>query len=68
MQSVKEEHISSPMVSINTILQKSEKWFLKRFVIKYQEQVPELLSIYEEKISLAKFGLGLHERGGVRQL
>jgi mTERF domain-containing protein len=55
-------------VSINTILQKSEKWFLKRFVIKYQEQVPELLSIYEEKISLAKFDLGLHERGGVRQL
>ncbi|KAK9923671.1 hypothetical protein M0R45_032078 [Rubus argutus] len=52
--------------SINTILQKSEKWFLKRFVIKYQEQVPELFSIFEGKMDPAEFGLGFDERGGVK--
>ncbi|PRQ51424.1 putative transcription regulator mTERF family [Rosa chinensis] len=60
--------IAKEDASIITILQKSEKWFLERFVIKYQEQVPELLTSYKEKISLAKFGLGFDERGGVKQV
>ncbi|KAM5579467.1 transcription termination factor MTERF2, chloroplastic-like [Rosa sericea] len=41
--------IAKEDVSISTILKKSEKWFLERFVIKYQEQVPELLTSYKEK-------------------
>ncbi|KAL6134662.1 hypothetical protein ACLB2K_066890 [Fragaria x ananassa] len=43
-----------------TIVQETEKFFLEQFVIKYQEQVPELLSILQRKMDLAEFGLGFN--------
>lgn len=47
------------------MLLKSKKSFLNRFVIKYQEQAPELLSIFQGKMALAELGLGFEDRGGV---
>ncbi|XP_050386638.1 uncharacterized protein LOC126802959 [Argentina anserina] len=43
--------------SLVNILKKSEKCLLDNFVCKYQEQVPELLSIYQGKTGLAELGL-----------
>ncbi|XP_004305723.1 PREDICTED: uncharacterized protein LOC101300272 [Fragaria vesca subsp. vesca] len=59
--------IAKEDVSINTILKRREKWFLESFVIKYQEQVPELLSIFQGKMSLAELGLGFVKRYEVKQ-
>ncbi|XP_062014028.1 transcription termination factor MTERF5, chloroplastic-like [Rosa rugosa] len=42
--------------------------FLDRFVNKYQEEVPELLSIYQGKIGLAELGLGFEEKEGVKEV
>ena len=41
----------------------SKSYFLDRFVIRYQEQVPELLNIFQGKMSLADIGLGLEKTG-----
>ncbi|KAL6134664.1 hypothetical protein ACLB2K_066892 [Fragaria x ananassa] len=41
----------------------SKSYFLDRFVIRYQEQVPELLNIFQGKMSLADVGLGFEETG-----
>ncbi|XP_004305728.1 PREDICTED: uncharacterized protein LOC101301996 [Fragaria vesca subsp. vesca] len=54
--------------SLSTMLINSKKRFHDRFVSKYQERAPELLSIIQGKMSLAEFGLGFEERGGVKQL
>ncbi|PRQ51422.1 putative transcription regulator mTERF family [Rosa chinensis] len=48
---------------IISIVHKNEKWFLERFVIKYEEQAPELQSILQGKMGLAEFGLGFDESG-----
>ncbi|XP_062008696.1 transcription termination factor MTERF2, chloroplastic-like [Rosa rugosa] len=58
--------IAKEDVSISTILKTSEKWFLERFVIRYQDQVPELLDIFQGKMDLADVGLGFEERGGAK--
>jgi hypothetical protein len=55
-------------LSLTNMLIKSKKGFLNRFVIKYQKQAPELLSIFEGKMALAELGLGFEDRGGVEQL
>ncbi|KAK9933758.1 hypothetical protein M0R45_020934 [Rubus argutus] len=52
--------------SINTMMVQSKNKFLARFVVQYQEQVPELLSIFEGKMGLAELGLGFEEGGGVK--
>lgn len=54
--------------SLVTILKNSEKYFLDKFVLKYQEQVPELLSIFQGKMGLAEVGLGFEDRARVNQL
>ncbi|KAK9923665.1 hypothetical protein M0R45_032072 [Rubus argutus] len=51
-----------------TALMGRKNQFLDRFVSKYQEQAPELLSIFEGKIGLADLGLGFEERDGVKQM
>lgn len=43
---------------LGTILCTSEKLFLDRFVTKYQDDVPELLEIYQGKIVLPQLALG----------
>ncbi|PRQ39162.1 putative transcription regulator mTERF family [Rosa chinensis] len=47
--------------NFNTLMGLNKKNFLKRFVVQYQEQVPELLSIFEGKMGLAELGLGFEE-------
>nr|XP_011462715.1 PREDICTED: uncharacterized protein LOC101315143 [Fragaria vesca subsp. vesca] len=37
------------------------EYFVDRFVVQHQEEVPELLSIFEGKMSLAELGLGFEE-------
>ncbi|KAJ6329162.1 hypothetical protein OIU77_010775 [Salix suchowensis] len=37
-------------ISLNTVLLPVEKRFLERFVTKFEEQAPQLLSVYEEKV------------------
>ncbi|KAL6185962.1 hypothetical protein ACLB2K_042084 [Fragaria x ananassa] len=37
------------------------EYFVDRFVVQHQEKVPELLSIFEGKMSLAELGLGFEE-------
>ncbi|PRQ51419.1 putative transcription regulator mTERF family [Rosa chinensis] len=51
-----------------TMLINSRKRFLDRFVTKYQDQAPELLSIFQGQMSLAELGVGFEERDGVKQL
>ncbi|PRQ51393.1 putative transcription regulator mTERF family [Rosa chinensis] len=53
---------------LGTALMGNKDLFLHRFVNKYQEQVPELLSIFQGKIGLAELGLGFEERDGVKQM
>ncbi|KAK9923663.1 hypothetical protein M0R45_032070 [Rubus argutus] len=51
--------------SVSTMLLGSKTYFLKRFVIQYQEQVPELLSIFQGKMGLWELGIGFAERSGM---
>jgi mTERF domain-containing protein len=37
-------------ISLNTVLLPVEKRFLERFVTKFEEEVPQLLSVYEGKV------------------
>ncbi|KAL6128817.1 hypothetical protein ACLB2K_072171 [Fragaria x ananassa] len=53
--------------SLVTILKMPEK-SLNKFLLKYQQQVPEILSIYQGKTSLAELGLGFEERARVDHL
>ncbi|KAL6140718.1 hypothetical protein ACLB2K_059014 [Fragaria x ananassa] len=53
---------------VGTALMGRKDQFLHRFVNKYQEQVPELLSIFQGKIGLAELGLGFEETDGVKQM
>ncbi|GAV81478.1 mTERF domain-containing protein [Cephalotus follicularis] len=43
--------------SIVTLLKSNEKYFLKKFVTKYQESVPQLLDLYEGKVDLRDLGV-----------
>ncbi|KAM5579466.1 hypothetical protein ABKV19_009310 [Rosa sericea] len=51
---------------IGTALLAGKNYFLDRFVIRYQKQVPELLDIFQGKMSLADVGLGFEETGGTK--
>ncbi|XP_004308416.1 PREDICTED: uncharacterized protein LOC101308915 [Fragaria vesca subsp. vesca] len=53
--------------SLVNILKMSEK-YLNKFLLKYQQQVPEILSIYQGKTSLAELGLGFEETARVDHL
>ncbi|KAL6339649.1 hypothetical protein AAG906_034734 [Vitis piasezkii] len=50
---------------LSSVLIPPEKVFLARFVIKYEEQVPQLLSVYKGKLGLPELGFG---SGGMKQL
>ncbi|KAJ9178540.1 hypothetical protein P3X46_010418 [Hevea brasiliensis] len=49
-------------IHLSSVLPPSEKYFLERFVIKYQEHVPQLLDIYQRKMSLTELGFGLDDK------
>nr|XP_011466892.1 PREDICTED: uncharacterized protein LOC105352207 [Fragaria vesca subsp. vesca] len=53
---------------VGTALMGRKDHFLHRFVDKYKEQVPELLSIFQGKIGLPELGLGFEERDRVKQM
>ncbi|KAF2322028.1 hypothetical protein GH714_005809 [Hevea brasiliensis] len=43
-------------IHLSSVLISSEKLFLERFVIKYQENVPQLLDIFQRKMDLKELG------------
>lgn len=43
-------------IRLSTVLIPSEKLFLKRFMIKYQEHVPQLLDIFQNQMEVAELG------------
>lgn len=49
-------------LSIYTILQPTGTYFLHRFVTRFQENVPELVDLYEGKIDLLDSGIKLQEK------
>ncbi|KAJ9178531.1 hypothetical protein P3X46_010409 [Hevea brasiliensis] len=49
-------------VYLSSVLLPSEKLFLERFVINYQEDVPQLLDIYQRKMSLIELGCGFDDK------
>ncbi|KAJ9178537.1 hypothetical protein P3X46_010415 [Hevea brasiliensis] len=49
-------------IHLSSVLLPSEKLFLERFVIKYQEHVPQLLDIYQRKMGLTELGFGFDDK------
>ncbi|KAF2322057.1 hypothetical protein GH714_006102 [Hevea brasiliensis] len=49
-------------VCLHSVLKLSEELFLERFVIKYQDHVPQLLDIYQRKMGLAELGFGFDDK------
>ncbi|KAF5954085.1 hypothetical protein HYC85_006941 [Camellia sinensis] len=47
--------IKNNSFNLTTMLKKPEKWFLTKVVNCNEEEAPELLKLYEEKLALAKF-------------
>ncbi|KAL5551007.1 hypothetical protein UlMin_001183 [Ulmus minor] len=43
---------------LSTILFTAKKYFVNTFVVKYQQEIPQLSSIFEGKMSVAELGLG----------
>ncbi|KAM1060202.1 hypothetical protein ACFX14_024733 [Malus domestica] len=54
--------ISKGEFMLGTFIMNPKSYFLNRFVIKYQEQVPELLSIFQGEMGLAELGLGFEQK------
>ncbi|KAJ9189028.1 hypothetical protein P3X46_000370 [Hevea brasiliensis] len=52
-------------VPLSTMLIPSEKHFLERFVIKYQDQVPQLLDILHGKMRLTELGFGFDDKSAI---
>ncbi|KAF2300285.1 hypothetical protein GH714_011414 [Hevea brasiliensis] len=52
-------------VPLSTMLIPSEKNFLERFVIKYQDQVPQLLDILHGKMRLTELGFGFDDKSAI---
>ncbi|XP_058003942.1 transcription termination factor MTERF4, chloroplastic-like [Hevea brasiliensis] len=49
-------------IHLSSVLQPSEKLFLERSVIKYQEHVPQLLDIYQRKMGLTELGFAFDDK------
>ncbi|KAF2322061.1 hypothetical protein GH714_006138 [Hevea brasiliensis] len=49
-------------IHLSSVFMASEKLFLERFVIKYQEHVPQLLDIYQGKMGLTELGFGFDDK------
>lgn len=46
--------IDKKHLGLATLLESTESSFLEKFVIRYNEQAPELLKLYQDKIGLQK--------------
>ncbi|KAL5550591.1 hypothetical protein UlMin_000767 [Ulmus minor] len=55
-------------IPLSTVLKSSEKYFLDTFVLKYQQGIPQLSSIFAGKTSLAELGLGFESTSGEKQV
>ncbi|PIN01244.1 hypothetical protein CDL12_26250 [Handroanthus impetiginosus] len=53
---LKEKGLLTKNISLLNIMSKSEEKFLKRYVIYYEEDVPELLDLYIGKLSISEMG------------
>uniref|UniRef100_A0A2C9V0V2 Uncharacterized protein n=2 Tax=Manihot esculenta TaxID=3983 RepID=A0A2C9V0V2_MANES len=53
---------------LSSVLIPSEKLFLEKFVIKYQEHVPELLDIFQKKVGLTELGFSLDDKSRISGL
>ncbi|XP_057997968.1 transcription termination factor MTERF5, chloroplastic-like [Hevea brasiliensis] len=49
-------------VPVSSVMITREKYFLGRFVIKYLDQVPQLLDIFQGKIGLTELGFGFDDK------
>ncbi|KAF8369306.1 hypothetical protein HHK36_032683 [Tetracentron sinense] len=54
--------------NLGTVLMPTEKYFLERYVTKYQEEVPQLLNVYQGKMDILELGFRSEEIGGMKQL
>ncbi|XP_058004460.1 uncharacterized protein LOC110667879 isoform X2 [Hevea brasiliensis] len=52
-------------IHLSSVLIPSEKSFLESFVIKHQEQLPQLLDLYQGKMSLTDLGFGFDDKSGI---
>lgn len=52
--------------SLSTVVKSTEKYFYDRFVIRYQKDVPQLLSIYQGKIGFQELGFLLEDVSGMK--
>ncbi|KAF2322029.1 hypothetical protein GH714_005812 [Hevea brasiliensis] len=52
-------------IHFSSVLMPSEKRFLELYVIKYQEQVPQLLDLFQGKTSLTELGFGFDDKSGI---
>lgn len=52
------DFIVNKMGSLATVVAAGDKVFLDRYVIRYQDHVPELRSIFQGKMGLRELGLG----------
>ncbi|KAF2296013.1 hypothetical protein GH714_035670 [Hevea brasiliensis] len=52
-------------INLSNVLAITEKCFLDLFVIKYQEEVPQLLSIFRGEINIVDLGFGFQEKSSL---
>ena len=51
-----------------SVLKPAEKEFLEKFVIKYQNEIPELLNLYKGEVGVLELGFASEEMCGIKQL
>ncbi|RVW61505.1 hypothetical protein CK203_066037 [Vitis vinifera] len=55
-------------LSLGAFLRYTESKFLDRFVIKYQNHIPQLLNLYKGEVGVVELGFASEEIGGIKQL
>ena len=55
-------------LSLGAFLRYTESKFLDRFVIKYQNHIPQLLNLYKGEVGVLELGFASEEIGGIKQL
>ncbi|KAF2322036.1 hypothetical protein GH714_005921 [Hevea brasiliensis] len=52
-------------IHLSAVLMPSEKTFLESFVIKHQEQLPQLLDLYQGKMNVTELGIGFDAKSRI---
>ncbi|KAL5551044.1 hypothetical protein UlMin_001220 [Ulmus minor] len=55
-------------IPLSTILFTTKKYFLNKFVLEYQQEIPQLSSFFEGKMSFAELGLGFEDTSRDKQV